>query len=122
MSCSTTEEGFKALSSPSRNIFFYGKLMDRQHWEMEARYTRLLRALNNRLSLGAGVLCGAGVTVSTDGKGVCVAPGALVDFWGREVVIPATSRPVNPWQPTDACGHPEGDALGAGEVVTRYAC
>src|SRR5206468_11586399 len=45
------------LTPPQRNKYFYGKLMDVPHFQMEQTYGNWKRWLLNRLALGEGVLC-----------------------------------------------------------------
>jgi hypothetical protein len=91
------------LYAPRRNNYFYGKLMDVPHFEMEQNYLVSQRRLLNRLALGQGVLCGLSVTPSADGKQICVSPGVAIDALGREIVVPLNTC-VDPWQLTAACG------------------
>ena len=82
------------LLPPVRNRYFYGKLLDADHLELEQRYFLERERLINRLTLGAGVLCGLGVEAG-DGN-VVVSPGVAIDGLGREIVV---ERPVtvDPW-------------------------
>lgn len=110
------------LESPVRNRYYYGKLLDAHHLELEQRYGNLKRWLMNRLSLGTGVLCGLEVTASADGSRVRVSAGAAVDGLGREIIVPRDTRPIDPGQPTDACGRPTGTPVRNGGTVTLYLC
>jgi hypothetical protein len=96
------------LSSPQRNNYFYGKLMDVSHFEMEQRYGMKKRWLLNRLGLGTGVLCGLRLTVKDDK--VCVSPGVAIDGCGHEIVVPHEVC-IDPWTLTDECGCPKTPAL-----------
>ena len=60
MSCcaDTKSADLGHLVTPCRNNYFYGKLLDEFHLEMEQSYFNRHRWLLNRLSLGSGVLCG----------------------------------------------------------------
>jgi hypothetical protein len=116
-----TRDLITRLTSPTRNRYYYGKLLDTYHLELEQDYGNSKRWLLNRLSLGAGVLCGLGVRVSTDKKRVRVLSGVAIDFWGREIIVPQDSQPFDPTQPTDDCGRPAGDPIRQG-VVTLYLC
>jgi len=91
---------FSALDAPRRNRFYYGKLLDVFHLEMEQDYGRLMRALDNRLTTGAGVLCGLGIAV--DGDKLCIAPGVALDRLGREIVLPHRVC-VDPWGEAPCC-------------------
>ncbi|MGH7577407.1 MAG: hypothetical protein ACREM1_20040 [Longimicrobiales bacterium] len=110
------------LESPARNRYYYGKLLDEHHLELEQRYGNLKRWLVNRLSLGIGVLCGLRVTANADGSRVRVSAGAAVDGLGREIIVPRDSKPIDPAQPTDACGRPAGLPIRRGGTVTLYLC
>ena len=107
------------LSSPQRNNYFYGKLMDVPHFQMEQRYGNTKRWLMNRLGLGSGVLCGLTVTIKD--KKVCVSPGVAVDGYGREIVVPHEVC-LDPWTLTDECGCPKIPALSKTEAHDVYLC
>jgi hypothetical protein len=106
------------LTAPRRNNYFYGKLMDVWHFQMEQAYLNDKRWLMNRLGLGFGVLCGLQVAGTSDGSRVRVGPGVAVDRFGREIVVPAETQPVDPRQPTDDCGQPAGDPITGAATVT----
>jgi hypothetical protein len=88
------------LTSPQRNHYFYGKLLDELHLTMEQQYVNSKRWMLNRLALGAGVLCG--LQVSTDGKSLCVAAGVAIEGHGREIIVPQTVQ-IDPWQAAGRC-------------------
>jgi hypothetical protein len=117
MSCCNdqTDTSPVALEPPRRNNFYYGKMMDVLHFQMEQRYGIARHALSNRLTLGDGVLCGLGVTV-VDGK-LCVAPGVAVDVFGREIVVAAPVC-IDPWAPPDPCEEHPSLARNVAHVVT----
>jgi hypothetical protein len=77
-----------------RNRYFYGKLMDVFHFEMEQRYFNQKRWLLNRLVTGYGVICGLNVELTQDGKNIRVTPGVAIDKAGREIVVPVPSKPL----------------------------
>jgi len=108
------------LTPLSRNRFFYGKLMDTRHWELEQEYGIQSRRLITRLGLGSGVICGLGVRIA-DGGVVCVSPGVAIDAWGREIVVNETVSLQRVDQPTDECGKPVGDPVRDGSV-TIWLC
>ena len=116
-----TRELLTRLVSPSRNRYYYGKLLDAYHLELEQSYGNSKRWLLNRLSLGAGVLCGLGVRLTPDRKRVRVLPGVAIDYWGREIIVPQESQPFDPMQATDDCGRPTGEPIRRGRV-TLYLC
>src|SRR5262245_17127605 len=66
------ERLLRTLTAPRRNFYYYGKLLDVPHFQMEQGYENLKRWRLNHLSLGEGVLCGLGIT-EVDGQ-VCVDP------------------------------------------------
>jgi hypothetical protein len=109
-----------ALAAPRRNRYFYGKLLDVPHMQMEQDYGKLKRWLINRLSLGTGVLCGLEVS-ARDGK-ICVSRGVAIDSFGREIIVPATYC-IDPWELPDDCGNPH-KALdrGAPHLVRLAVC
>lgn len=81
------------FSTPVRNRYFYGKLLDVFHFELETDYMNTKRALLNRLVTGWGVVCGLDVQLAEDGSAIVVTPGMALDGWGREIIVPAQSRP-----------------------------
>jgi hypothetical protein len=94
------------LSTPTRNNYFYGKLLDEFHLELEQDYFNRKRWLLNRMTLGHGVVCGLKVMVTNNGCQIRVSPGMAIDKRGREIIVPQTSRPIDPFTPTetDPCG------------------
>lgn len=114
------EELLRTLQAAKRNRYFYAKPLDVAAFQLEQCYGIGQRWLGNRLALGAGVLCGLEVVAGADGT-VALRPGAAVDGLGREIVVPAPVV-VDPFQPTDAFGKPDGDRLAAGAAVTILLC
>jgi|CXWL01.1.fsa_nt_gi hypothetical protein len=107
MSCEGHNPENTKLKAPIRNRFFYGKLLDEFHLCMETKYQNDKRWLLNRLSLGHGVLCGLIVSLSPDGKQICVSSGMAIDAWGREIIVPEPFC-FDPWKdPDPACGTAE---------------
>ncbi len=76
-----------------RNRYFYGKLLDVFHFELEQNYFNGKRWMLNRLVTGFGVLCGLDVIPATQGRAVIVTPGAGIDRCGREIIVPRNSDP-----------------------------
>jgi hypothetical protein len=116
-----TRDLLTRLTSPTRNRYYYGKLLDAYHLELEQTYGNSKRWLLNRLSLGAGVLCGLGVRLTADRKRVRVLSGVAIDYWGREIIVPQETQPFDPMQATDDCGRPTGQPIRRGRV-TLYLC
>jgi hypothetical protein len=96
------------LKSFVRNRYFYGKLLDVHHLELEQDYFNDKRRLLNRLGLGSGVLCGLKVEPFGD-TGIVIRPGVAIDGFGREIVVPAPFVLEDPLALTDDCGEPTGD-------------
>ncbi len=69
-----------------RNRYFYGKLLTVQDFDLEQRYGRQKSQLLNRLALGAGVVCGLGVSASDDST-LLIESGMALDYQGRMVVV-----------------------------------
>lgn len=94
-----------------RNRYFYGKLLDVVHFELEQDYSNGKRWLLNRLVSGYGVVCGLDVQPADKIRGVKVTPGIAIDRAGREIVVPRTSAPleVPPRQPRDPNQRPQGN-------------
>jgi hypothetical protein len=82
------------LRPPVRNRYFYGKLLDVYHFELEQSYFNHKRWLLNRTVAGYGVVCGLGVEWSEDGQHVVVLPGVAIDKCGREIIVEKPSAPV----------------------------
>jgi hypothetical protein len=101
------------LAAFVRNRYFYGKLLDVSHLEMEQCYLNEKRWLLNRAGLGTGVLCGLELEAQ-DGK-VLVRPGVAIDGHGREVVVTDPYVIADPLALTDDCGRPTG------ETAERFA-
>jgi hypothetical protein len=106
------------LSTPSRNRYFYGKLLDAHHFEMEQQYFNRKRWLLNRLIVGSGVVCGLPVVPTGNGKCLQIGAGVALDRLGREIIVPEASRAFDPRELTDACGQPAGERLEGEGVVT----
>ncbi len=94
-------QGLRGLSAPVRNNYFYGKLLDVQHFAMEQRYFNNKRWLLNRLGLGSGAVCGLKLAIS-DGK-LVLAPGVAIDSLGHEITVPVAVA-IDPHQISDDCG------------------
>lgn len=78
-----------------RNRYFYGKMLDVLHFEMEQDYSNGKRWLLNRLVTGYGVVCGLDVQPAPEGRAVVVTSGVAIDRAGREIVVPRTSHPID---------------------------
>jgi hypothetical protein len=83
-----------ALQTFVRNRYFYGKLLDVFHFELEQDYSNGKRWLLNRLITGYGVVCGLDVQPAEKVRGVKVTPGIAIDRAGREIVVPRDSAPI----------------------------
>jgi hypothetical protein len=78
------------LNTPVRNHYYYGKLLDADHFELETNYGNAKRWLLNRLVTGHGVVCGLNVKTGHESEPhvLKVAPGLALDGWGREIIVP----------------------------------
>jgi len=74
-------------TAPIRNRYFFGKLLDVRHLEMEQRYFIDHRRRINRYAIGSGVLAGLRVRPAPAGAGVEVGAGFALDRLGREIVV-----------------------------------
>ncbi len=110
------------LSTPARNRYYYGKLLDAHHLDLEQSYHNRKRWLLNRLSLGTGALCGLEVSDNIDHTELRVSAGVAIDGWGREIIVPVPSRGVDPRQPSDDCGRPMGTPIAGAATVTLWIC
>lgn len=82
------------MCSPVRNRYYYGKLLDVFHFDLEQNYFNNKRWLLNRLVSGYGVACGLNVTLGADGQSVVVTPGFAIDKCGREIIVCQQSDPL----------------------------
>lgn len=81
------------MCSPVRNRYFYGKMLDVFHFDLEQSYFNNKRWLLNRLVSGYGVVCGLNVALGPDGQSVVVGPGIAIDKCGREIIVCQASDP-----------------------------
>ncbi len=95
------------LCSPVRNRYFYGKLLDVFHFELEQDYFNIKRWLLNRLVAGYGVVCGLGVSLGPDNQSVVVSPGVAIDKCGHEIIVCHPSDPF-PLPPPPSAPPPGG--------------
>lgn len=107
------------LATPQRNNYFYGKLLDVPHFQMEQDYFNRKRWLLNRLGLGEGVLCG--LNVAAKNGQVYISPGVAIDALGREIIVPE-SVSLDPRALTDECGKPAGDKLSDDAEGAVHIC
>ena len=121
----TTRTLAAALSAPRRNNYYYAKMMDVLHFQMEQGYGQQMRWLGNRLTMGSGVLCGLEVTV-VDGV-LCVGPGAAINPLGREIIVPVTTC-LDLTKLDDPCGNRPAESAGdkpepdGGRIFTLSVC
>lgn len=83
-----------ALRSFTRPRYFYGQLLDVRHFESEQAYFKRKQWMHNRLVDGFGVVCGLDVHIGEGERSVVVMPGLALDKQGREIVVPARSKPL----------------------------
>jgi hypothetical protein len=102
-----------------RNRYFYGKLLDVFHFELEQNYLNGKRWMLNRMVTGYGVLCGLDVRPAPQGRAVIVTAGAAIDRCGREIVVPVASDP----QPIRAKAPPDlGKTPPTGADCEKQEC
>lgn len=82
------------LGIPRRNRYFYGKLLDADHFQLETDYHNAKRWLINRLVIGYGVVCGLGVKAVPDEDAIVIQPGVAMDKHGREIIVPEATPPI----------------------------
>jgi hypothetical protein len=87
----TQRHGLKPFE---RNRYFYGKLLDTFHFELETNYNNAKRWMINRTVLGSGVICGLNVQPGPTDTTIVVSPGAALDQWGREIIVPMPTDPI----------------------------
>lgn len=82
------------LQTAVRNRYFYGKLLDVYHFELETNYLNDKRWLLNRLVFGYGVVCGLDVKCGPEENTIIITPGVAIDKWGREIIVPRQTGPI----------------------------
>jgi hypothetical protein len=108
------------MCSPVRNRYFYGKMLDVFHFDLEQSYFNNKRWLLNRLVSGYGVACGLNVTLASDGQSVVVSPGVAIDRCGREIIVCQGSdpfpipQPLKPAPQAPVSAQPPGGAPAPG--------
>jgi hypothetical protein len=111
------------LKAPARNRYFYGKLLDVYHFELETEYLNAHRHRLNRLVAGYGVVAGLNVGAGPDERQIVVHPGFAIDKWGREIVVPEATRPlaIPPEVASEAAEHRTADdPAGVVRVMLCY--
>jgi hypothetical protein len=105
---------------PVRNRYFYGKMLDVFHFELEQQYFNSKRWLLNRLVSGYGVLCGLNVQLGSDNQSIIVTPGIAIDKCGHEIFVCEPSEPqplcAPPPAPTPPTGGTPPPGVPAGTV------
>ncbi len=94
MATSSHHTGCIDQCSPIRNRYFYGKMLDVYHFELEQNYFNGKRWLLNRLVSGYGVVSGLNVLLSSDLKSIYVTPGVAIDKCGHEIIVCNPSAPI----------------------------
>jgi len=114
--------GTSGFHSAVRNRYYYGKLLDVVHFDIEQDYGNYKRWLINRAVIGCGVVCGLDVELSRDGKSVTVTRGLAFDGDGRELIVPSRSREIElpPPPESDSKQAPCYDDEGRYHLVICY--
>jgi hypothetical protein len=102
------------LPALARNRYFKGKLLTVGDFKIEQLYNFEKLALNDRLVIGPGILCGLEVE-RVDGS-LCIGAGAALDGLGRVLVVPK-DVPIS----GDDLGKETAD-LDRNISVERYLC
>ena len=76
------------------NRYYYGQLLDVQHFDLEQSYFKQKIWLGHRLVSGYGVICGLDVRLCEDRRSIRVEPGIALDKLGREIIVPTQSAHV----------------------------
>ena len=113
MNGTATESMSKSdLQTAVRNRYFYGKLLDVYHFELETNYLNDKRWLLNRLVFGYGVVCGLDVKCGPEENTIIITPGVAIDKWGREIIVPRETAPIT--IPADLLPPATGNGNGGG--------
>lgn len=120
------------LFPPVRNRYFYGKMLDVFHFELEQNYFNSKRWMLNRLIAGYGVICGLNVQLGQDKQSALICPGVAIDRCGREILVaqqsPAYGLPApSPASAGSSSGQPQpvppaGDCCDTGSYVHVMIC
>jgi hypothetical protein len=119
----TKPDGCVDVCPPVRNRYFYGKLLDVFHFELEQNYFNAKRWMLNRLVAGYGVICGLDVQLGDDKQSIIVTPGIAIDKCGHEIMLcqPSAMQPLppppkatNPNVPVDTTRPPGAGTTPAG--------
>src|SRR3970282_1579003 len=106
--CPEDLERLAKLESPTRNRYFYGKLLTERHFDLEQRYFNRKRWLLNRLTLGSGVICGLHGAAAARGARGC--GGRRVARSADSAASPSFRRragpSIRPCSPTSAASPP----------------
>ncbi|SRR5713101_215908 len=94
MATSSYQSGCLDQCSPVRNRYFYGKMLDVFHFELEQNYLNGKRWLLNRLVSGYGVVRGLNVLLTSDVKSIYVTSGLAIDKCGHEIILCQPSLPI----------------------------
>jgi hypothetical protein len=116
MTTNSQQTGCLDFCSPIRNRYFYGKLLDVFHFELEQRYFNSKRWLLNRLISGYGVVCGQNVLLGKDNQSLIVTPGVSVDRCGHEIIVCEQSAPLPLPPPTPSTSPPGGSGTPSGST------
>lgn len=111
----TKPDGCVDICPPVRNRYFYGKLLDVFHFELEQNYFNAKRWMLNRLVSGYGVICGLDVQLSNDKQSIVVTPGIAIDKCGHEIMLCQPSAPISLPPPPPATSTP-GTSGGTGQT------
>jgi hypothetical protein len=93
MMTNSQTDGCIDFCSPVRNRYFYGKLLDVFHFDLEQNYFNTKRWTLNRLVTGYGVIYGLNVTLGSDKQSIIVTPGLAIDRCGHEIIVCRPSDP-----------------------------
>lgn len=105
------------ICPPVRNRYFYGKLLDVFHFELEQNYFNAKRWMLNRLVGGYGVICGLNVQLGSDNQSIIVTPGLAIDKCGHEIMV---CEPSSPWPlptPPKASTNPPANTPGGSQAA-----
>lgn len=75
--------------APTRNNYFFGKMLDVYHYELETNYHNSKRWMINRRILGYGVVCGLNILPGPNvDKEIVITAGIALDGHGHEILVP----------------------------------
>jgi len=108
------------LNSPTRNLYFYGLLMDAERFQRDQDHCNAQRRLLNRYVTGAGVVCGLALNFDAAKNALTLSSGVALDRIGREIIV-SDQTTIDITQLTDMLGNPTGPVPAGSTLLISIA-